>query len=200
MLKHLVQKPDDFIGAFRKLPLKLRELFPQAYQAYLFNKFLSKRIENGLQLNKAEVGDYAINIERSGLPMPTMRKMASHEKLLGINMAIQAGRMRLAIPLVGFKQHLSQGVQGEIEKQVLEEEGASSENFKIKGMPEISLKGELRTAVTPLENFSLNEISKDSVNLSEHKAEVGFMLHRGSYATIVLREIMKPRNPIKAGF
>lgn len=200
MLKHLARKPDDFIGAFRKLPPKLRELFPQAYQAYLFNKFLSKRIENGLQLNKAEFGDYAINVERSGLPMPNMHKMANHKTLSEINTAIQTGRMRLAIPLVGFKRRLSKGIQGEIEKQILEEEGVSPENFKIKGMPEISLKGELRTVITPLENFSFKKVSKDSANLSKHKAEVGFMLHRGSYATIALREMMKPHNPIKAGF
>jgi tRNA(Glu) U13 pseudouridine synthase TruD len=29
---------------------------------------------------------------------------------------------------------------------------------------------------------------------------VTFMLYRGSYATILLREIMKPRNMIKEGF
>ena len=29
---------------------------------------------------------------------------------------------------------------------------------------------------------------------------VGFSLSRGSFATILLREIMKPDNPIEAGF
>jgi tRNA(Glu) U13 pseudouridine synthase TruD len=29
---------------------------------------------------------------------------------------------------------------------------------------------------------------------------LSFMLLRGSYATVLLREIMKPENPIKAGF
>ncbi|MCK4474920.1 tRNA pseudouridine(13) synthase TruD, partial [Candidatus Bathyarchaeota archaeon] len=62
MLKHLVKNPGDFIGAFRRLPIKLRRLFPQAYQAYLFNKFLSKKIKKGLLLNVAEVGDYVVNL------------------------------------------------------------------------------------------------------------------------------------------
>ena len=200
MLRHLAKKPDDYVGAFRRLPIKLRELFPQAYQSYLFNKFLSRRITRGLPLVRAEVGDYVVNVERSGLPMLTMHKIAGVEALTEINKAIEAGKMRLAIPLIGFKQRTSLGVQGDIEKQILEEEGISQEDFKISVMPEITARGELRTALTPLNNFSLNEVSEDSANPSKHKAEVSFALYRGSYATIFLRELMKPRNPIKAGF
>jgi len=200
MLKHLAQKPDDFIGAFRRLPAKLRELFPQAYQAYLFNKFLSKRIASGLPLNRAEVGDYVVNMEYSGLPLQSMSRAASLETLDKINDAIKTGRMRMAIPFVGFKQYPSQGVQGGIEKIILEEESVSPVDFKINAMPEISGRGGLRTAITPLKDFSLTELSGDSAKPSKHKAEVSFMLCRGSYATIVLREVMKPRNVIRAGF
>jgi tRNA pseudouridine13 synthase len=200
MLRHLAKKSDDYVGAFRRLPIKLRELFPQAYQSFLFNKFLSRRIACGLSLAGAEVGDYVVNVERSGLPMLTLHKIASVEALTEINKAIKTGKMRLAIPLIGFKQRKSLGVQGEIEKQIIEEEGIIPENFKIPAMPEITARGELRTALTSLNNFSLNEISEDSANPSKHEAEVGFTLYRGSYATIVLRELMKPRNLIKAGF
>ena len=200
MLNHLAKKPDDFVNAFRKLPTKLRRLFPQACQAYLFNKFLSKRIERELPLNRVEVGDYVVNVKRSGLPMLRMRRIANRKTLAEINKAIQAGRMRLAIPLIGLKQHPAQGLQGEIEEQILQEEDIVMENFKIEGMPEISLRGELRTATVPLNDFSLKEMSEDHANPSKHKAEVSFTLYRGSYATIVLRELVKPRNLIKARF
>jgi tRNA pseudouridine13 synthase len=53
MLRRLVEKPDDFVGAFRTLPPRLRMLFVQAYQSYLFNKSLSMRITNGLPVNRA---------------------------------------------------------------------------------------------------------------------------------------------------
>ena len=200
MLRYLVKNPDDHVGAFRRLPLKLRELFPQAYPSYLFNKFLSRRIARGLLLNRAEIGEYVVNVECSGLPMLSMFKIVSAEALTEINKKIETGKMRLAIPLFGFKQHASLGVQGEIEKQILEEEGINQQNFRIPDMPEITARGELRTALTRLNNFSLNEIQKDSGNPSKHKAKVSFTLYRGSYATILLRELMKPRNPIKAGF
>ncbi|RLI14132.1 tRNA pseudouridine(13) synthase TruD [Candidatus Bathyarchaeota archaeon] len=200
MLKHLIEKPEDFVGAFKTLPIKLRRLFPQAYQAYLFNKFLSRRIETGFPLNRAEVGDYVVNVETSGLPMFKMNRIVSAEERAEINKAIKDGRMYLAIPLVGFNQHLSRGLQGEIERQILEEEEISPEKFKIEAMPEISLRGGLRTVTAPMKGFALNEVSKDSANPSKRKAKVSFTLHRGSYATVLLRELMKPRDPLKAGF
>lgn len=200
MLQHLTKKPEDYVRAFRRLPKKLLELFPQAYQAYLFNRFLSKRIESGIPLNAAEVGDYVVSVERSGLPMLTVHKMASVENVNEINGLIKSGRMRLAIPLVGFKQCLSQGVQGEIEKQVLEEEEIEPEEFKIGAIPEISARGELRTAITPLNNFQLEEVSEDNVYSATRMAKISFMLQRGSYGTVFLREIMKPRSLLEAGF
>ena len=200
MLRHLTKRPKDFVGAFRRLPMKLRQLFPQAYQAYLFNKFLSRRIGKGLSLDRAEVGDYVVNVERSRLPMIKMYRIVSSHKLHQINQAVKAGRMRLAIPIIGFKQATSKGTQGEIETEILKKEGVSLEDFKIPLMPEISAKGELRTALTELRNYFLCKISKDSVNPSKYLVKLQFTLYRGSYATIFLREIMKPRNPIKSGF
>ncbi|MEM3617110.1 MAG: tRNA pseudouridine(13) synthase TruD [Candidatus Bathyarchaeia archaeon] len=200
MLKHLAKKPKDFKGAFKRLPIKLCILFPQAYQAYLFNRFLSRRIALGLPLNAAEVGDYIVKIEAAGLPSERLREIASQEKLSKINSAIASGKMRLAIPLAGFRHRLSEGTQGEIEKQILKEEGIALENFKVKGMPELSLKGSLRTALTTLKDFRVEEISRDSANPKKNMVKVSFTLHRGSYATVFLRELMKPRNPIRAGF
>jgi tRNA pseudouridine13 synthase len=200
MLNHLAENSDDYVGAFRRLPKKLQELFPQAYQSYLFNRFLSRRIELGLPLNKAEVGDYVVHVDRSGLPMIAMNRVVTAENLSEINHAIQTGKMRLALPLVGFKQHPSLGLQGEIEKQILEEENVETGDFKIDAMPSISLRGELRAAITPLNNFSVEEIENDQAESSKQKMRMSFTLNRSSYATIILRELIKPRNLIKAGF
>lgn len=200
MLHHLIKRPEDFIGAFKRLPRKLLKLFPQAYQAYLFNKFLSRRIAMGVPLNAAEIGDYVVSVDSSGLPSLKFFKVTSHERRHEVNDAISAGKLRVAIPIVGFKQQLSEGLQGEIEKEILEEEDVDLTDFKIKGMPELRLKGGLRTIVTPVNKFSIAEICRDEVNPRKWRVEVSFMLHRGSYATILLRELMKTRNPVRAGF
>jgi tRNA pseudouridine13 synthase len=147
-----------------------------------------------------EVGDWVVAIEHSGLPSPTMFKAVNLEKRSEINNSMRYGKLRLAIPLVGFRQHLSQGTQGEIEKRILEEEDVSPSEFRSPAMPEIGTKGRLRAATTPINDFSTDEISHDAKRPREHEIAVTFMLYRGSYATILLREIMKPRNIIKEGF
>jgi len=200
MLSHLVEKPGDFVGAFKRLPVKLQALFVQAYQSFLFNHFLSERIRNGFALNRAEVGDYVVNVERSGLPMINTGKKVDAAALAETNDAIREGRMRVALPLVGVRQRLSQGVMGQIEQRILEAEGVKAEDFNVNVLPEISGRGELRAIVSPIKNFRVQCISRVADNLKAHQASLDFMLLRGSYATVLLREIMKPKNPITAGF
>jgi tRNA pseudouridine13 synthase len=201
MLRSLAEKPSDFAGAFKRLPTKLLELFIQAYQSYLFNRFLSSRIKDGLPLNAAEAGDYVVNVEKSGVPLPKMYRTASSETLAEINRAVRNGKMRLAIPLIGFKQHhTSQGVQGKIESRILEEEGVSPRDFKVSAMEEMGSRGELRPIMAPLSDFTLNDVSDDEDDPQNRTIKVDFTLYRGSYATVVLREFMKPHDMVKAGF
>ncbi|MCJ7767288.1 tRNA pseudouridine(13) synthase TruD, partial [Candidatus Bathyarchaeota archaeon] len=109
----------------------------------------------------------------------------------------KTGKMRLAVPLVGFKQRPMLGRQGIIEKQILEEEGVSIEDFRVTALPEVTEKGRLRTAATPINEFSLKELTHEQ---DKGIARVAFMLYRGSYATVLLREIMKPVDVISQGF
>jgi tRNA pseudouridine13 synthase len=199
MLAHLADKPDDFVGAFQRLPVKLQELFVQAHQSYLFNRFLSERVKHGYFLNKAEVGDFVVAVERSGLPLTSVVKNVTAETVDGVNELIEAGKTRVALPIVGVRQKLSQGVMGEIEKGVLEEEEIKLENLQVNTLSRIAGKGGLRTAVTLIRDFKLQNISADASGKG-CQAELSFMLLRGSYATVLLREIMKPTDPITAGF
>jgi len=60
MIHHLCKYPNDFVGAFGKLPKKLRYLFTHAYQSYLFNLIIEERIAHGIGLKKIE-GDILID-------------------------------------------------------------------------------------------------------------------------------------------
>jgi len=199
MLNYLVDKAGDFAGAFRVLPVKLQMLFVQAYQSFLFNRFLSERVKRGLPLGLATVGDFVVGVERSGLPMVNVAKTVTVESLSKVNESIASGRLRVALPIVGFKQKLSEGVMGEIEKQVLEEEGVNLDGFRVTSLSKLGGRGSLRTAVTPLNDFKLLDVTKD-VNGKNCVVSLSFMLFRGCYATVLLREVMKPTNPITAGF
>jgi tRNA pseudouridine13 synthase len=94
---------------------------------------------------------------------------------------------RLAIPLVGYAYYKKTRFDKQI-SNVLDDEEISTKDFFLKQMQELSNEGGFRNA----------SINIQDQNISENIAS--FTLSRGSYATIVLREIMKPENPIMAGF
>jgi tRNA pseudouridine13 synthase len=199
MLNYLADNPGDFVGAFQCLPIKLQALFVQAHQSFLFNRFLSERMKHDLPLNEVLEGDYVVGVERSGLPMTSVAKVATAEKLSEVNAQVKSGRLRLALPIFGVKQKLSLGVMGKIESEVLEQEGIETTNLHFNVLSRAGGKGGLRTAVTPVRDFNLQSISTNAAG-DVVQAKVNFMLLRGSYATVVLREIMKPSDLITAGF
>ena len=199
MLSHLVDKSNDFAGAFRCLPVKLQELFVQAHQSFLFNRFLSQRIMQGYSLNRVEVGDYVVGVERSGLPITAIGKIATPENLAGLNEQIKVGKVLIALPLVGIRQKLPQGVMGNMEREVLEQEGVRLDCMRINELSRVGGKGGLRAAVAPVKDFKLQDLEPNE-NSSGCLMTLSFLLLRGSYATIVMREIMKPEDPLKAGF
>ncbi len=116
-----------------------------------------------------------------------------------VNAQVKAGRLRVALPIFGVKQKLSQGVMGQIEHEVLAQEGIEVDNLRVNVLSRAGGKGGLRTVVTPIRDFKLQNVSADAKGAG-CQAKLSFMLLRGSYATVVLREIMKPSDPITAGF
>ena len=94
---------------------------------------------------------------------------------------------KLAIPLVGHSYYKKSRFDYYI-KKVLEEELLTPKDFFIKDFQELSIDGGFRNASINYLNFQIDE------NL------IKFQLSRGSYATIVLREILKPSNPLDCGF
>ncbi|MCK5562834.1 tRNA pseudouridine(13) synthase TruD, partial [Candidatus Bathyarchaeota archaeon] len=173
MLSHLARHRNDFVGAFRRLPMKLCKLFVHAYQSFLFNKFLSARIKHGMPLNQVLNEDYAVNVNNAAC---------------------------VALPLVGFNQFISAGRQGELENEILGAENVKPNDFRVPQMPKISASGRLRTALAFINSLSIEKPTLDQANHSKRQIRIGFMLPKGSYATVLLREFMKSGNLVKAGF
>jgi len=93
----------------------------------------------------------------------------------------------LALPFVGYSYYKKTRFDYQISK-VLEQEEITPKDFFIKEMQEVSSEGGFRQAAIHCSDYLAHE------NIVE------FSLSRGSFATILLREIMKPQDPILAGF
>ncbi|MBI4043619.1 MAG: tRNA pseudouridine(13) synthase TruD [Candidatus Diapherotrites archaeon] len=60
LLSHLSKLPNDFAGAFNKLPRKLSMMFTHALQSKMFNEILAERLKQGIELHAVE-GDVLEN-------------------------------------------------------------------------------------------------------------------------------------------
>jgi len=159
ILHHLCRCPNDFAGAFGKLPKQIRYLFTHAYQSHLFNRAIDMRFEHGIGL-KIVKGDILIENNPSA-------------------------------PLFGFESVLAEGVPGEIERAVLQEEGLELQQFKVRQMAELSSKGARKSIVLLPRDLRLVGIEEDEFFGGKLAASVSFSLEKGAYATTVLRELMK---------
>ena len=63
MLNHLVNEPEDYTGALRKLPKGLRQMFIHAYQGYIFNKALSEYLKRGIPVERLPLVGYRTEVD-----------------------------------------------------------------------------------------------------------------------------------------
>lgn len=193
VLRYLLKHPEDYYGAIRSLPLYVRRLFIGAYQAYLFNKILSRRIERGLSYVYAYPGDVIGVYPDDKSPEPKGLLRVNDVLVDKANKLIREGRAALLLPIVGYRSQLSRGVQGEIEREVLREEEVDLGDFYLKEMPEISSSGTFRRACMIPKNLTYTFIDDKTVRME-------FSLRKGMYATVLLREFIKPQDLVGQGF
>ena len=96
-------------------------------------------------------------------------------------------RQRLAVPVVGYSYYKKTRFNPVISK-ILSEEGVTPRDFYLKEMQEVSGEGGFRQAMIQCSDYTVQG------------NYVGFVLSRGSFATVLMREMIKPANPIAAGF
>ena len=169
----------DTIAALRAVPITIRRLFVQAYQAYVFNRCLSRAIMRGEDLLQPKAGDLCFEIEEP----------ATFGRIIKYN---PNSRRKLvpAIRMAGYTFQPGKGRFENITRAILQEEEVSAKDFYIKDMQELSHQGGFRQAPLWCMDFSYK---RDPLM-------VLFKLPKGSYATTLLREIIKPDDPIKSGF
>ena len=164
----LLDRPDNWERAARSVPAKMRKFFVSAYQSALFNRILARRLGT---LGQLQAGDLA-NIH--GKRAVFLVKDPAVEQPRADRLEISPSG-----PLYGFKMTMAQGVPGEMEQQVLEEEALVLEDMRIWGM---KMPGARRPLRIPLREVAIGE---------DEGLVLSFSLPPGCYATTVLAEVMK---------
>ncbi|NMJ87536.1 MAG: tRNA pseudouridine(13) synthase TruD [Thaumarchaeota archaeon] len=177
LLQELVNNNDP-VRALRKLPITIRRLLVQSYQSYLFNRSLSKVIKEGYDIALPRSGDVCFRFSNNSV--------VGIKKFDYTTSVIQLP----AIPLVGYAFKDNNRFSS-ILKSIMEEENISKNDFYIKEMQEVSVEGGFRHTSLLCNKFS---------HSLHESLKLNFILNKGCYATILLRELMKPIDPIAAGF
>ena len=182
MMHYLAEHPDDYAGAFRSLSPRLLRLFVHAYQSYLFNRLLSRRLLDGFSLSEPVEGDVVCFTDERGAPDTSKLEVVTKKNLPDVMFLIKRKRAYITLPLIGKDTSLDGGRRGEEERRVLEEEGVRAENFSVSAMPDLASAGLRREILLRV---------KPEIKAGEGMARLKFFLPKGCYATTVLREFMK---------
>ena len=154
-----------------KMPRNKRIWFMNAYQSHVFNRIVAKRIES---IDRVFLGDWAMKSD-NGACFPVEQPEVEQPR---------ADRFEISPtgPLFGSRAPWATGVPGDIEQAVVAELGTTPELLSKAGA-ECGFRGERRAL-----RVRVNELSW---SLEGTVLTLGFWLPPGSYATSVLREVVK---------
>ena len=150
------------------IPHRKRRLYLSAYQAYLFNRILEKRLPD---LGHLFDGDIAIK-HRNGAPFLVENAEIEQPRS-------DAFEISPSGPIFGYKMRQPTGKVLEMEQELLSAEGVKPESFrKVAG---VRLSGTRRPLRIQMDLHQIQAVD-NGVRLS-------FTLPAGSYATVVLEEL-----------
>jgi tRNA pseudouridine13 synthase len=149
----------------------LRKLALSAVQSALFNRYLAKRVSDGLMQTVLE-GDVMAKWPVGG--MFVAEDVAAEQARFDRHEIVSAG------PIFGKKTFAARGISAEREAEVLSEVGIDSGAFRSFGK---LLQGTRRHNIVYVDDLTAT-VESSGVRLD-------FSMPAGSYATVLLREIMK---------
>jgi tRNA pseudouridine13 synthase len=170
VLQRLAGKPAAWEKAFSAVHPRLRKLYLSAYQSFLFDKVVERRLE---RIDQIQVGDLAWKHLNGAC---FLVEDAAVE-------ALRAGCFEISAsgPMFGSRMKQPGGAVLALEQQILAEDGILGDEFDQGSAP--GMDGQRRPLRVPLEDV-LCQVEGDCLKLE-------FSLPKGSYATAVLREITK---------
>jgi len=165
--ENISRLPNDFIGAIKKVPKKIRMMYVHAFQSLIFNNTITELI-------KSETKEY---------------KKVDYSN--GFFVFPDKDLKNIKIPIVGFGTEFKDKKIKDISSVLLKKEGITLRDFIIRGMPELASEGNERDMFVKAEKLN---IKTEDDELNKKKCIVSFTLPKGSYATIVIKKIFSNIN------
>tara|TARA_S200000501_G_scaffold108823_1_gene102109 strand:- start:2877 stop:4169 length:1293 start_codon:yes stop_codon:yes gene_type:complete len=183
LLGHLSRNKGDYTGAILQLPESLSKMLVHGYQSLIFNKVLDMRIKEGMDACLPQIGDYIMPADGYGGPDQRVTIEVTERNQSKLSKRCREGKAWVAGLLPGANSKFSKGRQGELEKEVMNAFGVEFKDFIIDDIHELSSYGMYRPLFQKYNDIEVDYDSDDPV--------FSFWLHKGTYATSFLREIMK---------
>jgi tRNA pseudouridine13 synthase len=154
------------------LSQSLRGLLLSALQSALFNQVVARRVEDGT-VDTAIAGDIARKEDTGGVF--TVEDIATD--------ASRAGDWEISAtgPIYGYKMMAARDAAGAIEREILAGAGLALDDFR--AVKERGVRRPLR----------YNPLGLSYQIEGGNQAVVSFFAQKGSFATVILRELMKSR-------
>jgi tRNA pseudouridine13 synthase len=176
MLHHLIGRPGDYAGALQVLPPKLLSMFVSAFQSYLFNLALSRRLDDGYALDEPRPGDRLLFANGR-----TDTVTAANAGAVRIH--LKRGRCTIALFMPGKERFLAESPGEQATEALLREYHISPQDFGLaSSFVRTKFEGAWRPAALRTEIQAA---------VGEGSLRLRFSLPPGHYATTVCREFMK---------
>jgi len=170
VLKTLLRRPEGWERAVKSIHPRIINLYLSAAQSSLFDRTVAARID---ALDRIEPGDIACKHANGACFLVTDAAEA----------AARAASFEISAtgPMFGRKMLIPAGQAAALEEEILAAAGLPRDTFN--GSGRFRLDGERRPLRVPLQDVT--------VAMDDGSLLLEFILPKGSYATSVLREIMK---------
>jgi tRNA pseudouridine13 synthase len=182
VMRELVKHPGDFQRAITKMPPRVLTLQVHAYQSYIFNRFLSKRAKLGMSITTPEVGDFLIKLDETHSSRDAWLYVTD-TSIEERQDQVESGEYGLALPILGYSTRMPPVKQSDFVRQILKDEEIRLIDFRNQEMKSLDSSGGLHLAAIHIPDFE--------ASCTDDGLLVRFSLRKGSYATVVMREIMK---------
>lgn len=192
MIKYLIDNPNDYEGAINHLPKYLIKLLLSSFQSFLFNKLVSLRYKKENSLNKPIEGDIFNILDEKNGNITQIKYLFNglYDKYL--QEAYDLNRAKIVYPLIGYNTNLDDfPTIKSLILEIIKNEGISEDIFRNKLLETYGFKGSFRSIITKPIGLKILKYSEDEVFKNMNKLKIEFSLQKGSYATLLLREILK---------